>query len=117
MQELINKLQAEHGLSHEQSHGILNTITSFIKEKFPMVGGAIDNLFPHDGNTASTVGDTNAAGDTTVGDTGSTDEPTSKGGSFLDNISDYIPGATGEKIEGFAKDKLGGMFGNDKKPV
>ena len=45
MEELIQKLQSIHGLSAEQSHGILNTIVTFIKEKFPMVGGAIDNLF------------------------------------------------------------------------
>ena len=46
MEELIQKLQSIHGLSAEQSHGILNTITTFIKEKFPMVAGAIDNFFP-----------------------------------------------------------------------
>ena len=106
MQELINKLQAEHGLSEEQSHGIINTITNFIKEKFPMVAGAIDNLFHHD-----------AAATTPAGDTGSTNEPASKGGSFLDKISDYIPGAMGEKVEDFAKDKLGGMFGGEKKSI
>jgi hypothetical protein len=106
MQELIDKLQADHGLSQEQSHGIVNTITNFIKEKFPMVGGAIDNLFHHEGSPT-----------TVTGDTGSTDAPASKGGSFLDKISDYIPGSTGEKIEDFAKDKLGGMFGGDKKTI
>jgi hypothetical protein len=103
MQELINKLQNEHGLSAEQSHGILNTITNYIKEKFPMVAGAVDNLFsqspPPEGTTA-------------VGDTGSTEGPADKGGSFLDRISDFIPGEAGEKAEQFAKDKLGGMFGN-----
>lgn len=119
MQELINKLQTDHGLSHEQSHGILNTITGFIKEKFPMVGGAIDNLFPHEASAMATDTDAAqaAAGKTPAGDTGSTDEPMSKGGSFLDQISDYIPGATGEKIEDFAKDKLGGMFGGEKKSI
>jgi hypothetical protein len=100
MDELIQKLQSVHGLSAEQSHGILNTITTFIKEKFPMVGGAIDNLFQSDTTTA----DTQATSDT----------PVHEGGDFLDKISDYIPGATGEKIEEFAKDKLGGFFGGNK---
>ncbi len=105
MQELIQKLQTEHGLNPEQSHGILNTVKEFIKEKFPMMAGAVDNLFPHQPT----------AGNTPIGDTGTTEGPASKGGSFLDNISDYIPGEMGEKAEQFAKDKLGGMFGGDKK--
>ncbi len=74
MDELIKKLQDEHGLSAEQSHGILNTITDFIKQKFPMVEGAIDNLFPKQNTTK-----------TPVGDTGSTEGSAAKGGSFLDD--------------------------------
>ena len=100
MQELIKKLQDIHGLSSEQSHGILNTITEFIKEKFPMVAGAIDNLFHQE--TAPTT--TNK---TPVGDTGSTEGPEEKGGSFLDKISDFIPGEMGQKAEDFAKSKFG----------
>ena len=106
MEELIQKLQNIHGLSAEQSHSILNTITTFIKEKFPMVGGAVDNLFPPNNGAGK--------GTTTTGDLGTTDAPVAKGGSFLDKISDFIPGETGEKAEQFAKDKLGGMFGGNK---
>lgn len=104
MQELIQKLQAEHGLSAEQSNGILNTIKNFIIEKFPMMAGAVDNLFPA-GNAVNTQ----------TGDTGTTEGPSEKGGSFLDNISDFIPGEMGEKAEKIAKDNLGGMFGGNKK--
>jgi len=75
MDELFEKLKANHGLTTEQSHGILNTIKDFIKEKFPMVEGAIDNLFPHH-EDSPTMTDT--------GDTGSTEAPAPKGGSFLD---------------------------------
>jgi hypothetical protein len=100
MEELIQKLQSVHGLSVEQSKGILNTIAGYIKEKFPMVGGAIDNLFQTSSAPSSAAGATTA---------------TSQGNeSILDKISDFIPGATGEKIEGFAKDKLGGIFGENK---
>ncbi len=106
MQELIQKLQTEHGLSTEQSHGILNTIKNFIVEKFPMMAGAAENLFPADNA---------AAGSTSTGDTGTTEGPAPKGGSFLDKISDFVPSEMGEKAEQFAKDKLGGMFGSDKK--
>ncbi|MEO6705254.1 MAG: hypothetical protein ABIN04_05325 [Ginsengibacter sp.] len=95
MEELIQKLQSVHGLSAEQSRGILNTITGYIKEKFPMVAGAIDNLF-QSGNTTPASG------------------ATADSGNVLDKISDFIPGSTGEKIEDFAKDKLGGFFGGNK---
>ena len=103
MEELLQKLQSLHGLSAEQSHSILNTITTYIKEKFPMVSGAVDNLFP----TANATSEVTAASN-------ATDSTIKDGGSFLDKISDYIPGSTGEKIEDFAKSKLGSMFGNDK---
>ena len=106
MEELIQKLQNIHGLSAEQSHGILNTITGFIKEKFPMVGGAVDNLF-QSGTTPSSPG-------TTPADTQATTAVAQGSEGYLDKISDFIPGATGEKIEEFAKDKLGGFFGGNK---
>ena len=107
MEELIQKLQSIHGLSAEQSHGILNTIVTFVKEKFPMVGGAIDNLFQTDTTSSASTTPTNTQDTAT--------NPVQDGGSFLDKISDFIPGATGEKVESFAKDKLGGLFGEDKK--
>lgn len=106
MEELIQKLQSIHGLSAEQSHGILNTITGFIKEKFPMVGGAVDNLF-QSGTTPSSPG-------TTPADTQAINTSTERSEGFLDKISDFIPGATGEEIEEFAKGKLGGFFGGNK---
>lgn len=102
MQELIERLQREHGLDPAQSYNILNTVKEFIKEKFPMVGGAIDNLFPQQPATPA-------------GDTGTTEGPAQKGGSFLDRISDYIPGDLREKAEQIAKNNLGGMFGSEKK--
>jgi hypothetical protein len=104
MEELIQKLQNDHGLSAEQSYGILDTIKNFVKDKFPMVGGAIDNIFPAGSAPSST--------DATVTTT-HTDATTVKSdGGFLDKISNFIPGGAGEKIEEFAKDKLGGMFGS-----
>ncbi|HEY8660812.1 MAG TPA: hypothetical protein VIL78_17385 [Hanamia sp.] len=103
MEELIQKLQDIHGLSAEQSQSILNTITGYVKEKFPMVGGAIDNLF-QSGTTPSGPG-------TTPSDV---NNATENSGDMLDKISDFIPGATGENIEEFAKDKLGGLFGGNR---
>lgn len=102
MEELLQKLQSIHGLSAEQAQGVLGTITGYIKEKFPMVAGAIDNFFPQ--NTASVTGTS-----TTV--TGNAPQGS---GDFLDKISDMIPGGAGEKLEQLAKDKLGGFFGGNK---
>src|SRR5665647_1218082 len=99
MEELIQKLQKAHGLSAEQSHGILNTITGYIKEKFPMVAGAVDNLF-QSGTTPSGPGTTPA----------NVNSATQSSESAHDNISDFIPGATGGEIEDFGKDKSGGFF-------
>ena len=99
MEELIQKMQNVHGLTAEQSRGILSTIAGYIKEKFPMIAGAIDNIIPA-GSDANTP-----AASTTV---------TQNNEDVLDKISDFIPGATGEKIEEFAKEKLGGFFGGNK---
>ena len=91
MEELIQKLQNIHGLSSEQSHGILNTIAGYLKEKFPMVGGAIDNLF-QSGTTLTGPG-------TTPADVQSTVANPAESSDFLDKISNFIPGETGEKLE------------------
>ncbi|MGC4035647.1 MAG: hypothetical protein QM764_06765 [Chitinophagaceae bacterium] len=45
MQELIDKLKAEAGLSDEQATKALETIKSYIVDKFPMLEGAVNNLF------------------------------------------------------------------------
>ena len=94
MEELIQRLQNNHGLS-----------AGYIKEKFPMVGGAIDNLF-QSGTTPSAPGTTPEDVQTTTANPAGND--------FLDKISDFIPGASAENIEEFAKQKLGGFFGGNK---
>src|ERR1039457_6472726 len=86
MDELLQKLQSLHGLTAEQSRGILGTITAHIKEKFPMVAGAIDNLFPQ-GTTSPSTSGANAGDQATAG-------TSSQGsGDILDKISGIIPGA------------------------
>ena len=116
LQELLQKLQDQHGLSTEQLNGILNKVTSFIKEKVPMLSGAIDNMLSP--SSANTVAETTVA-----------PAAESKVESMMDKISDVIPGQTGEKIEEFAKnaankaegvfenvkDKLSGLFNGEKK--
>jgi len=116
MQELINKLMQNAGINEEQAIKALETIKDFVKEKFPMMSGAVDNLFA---NSASS-GTTAAAASQVKAE---------HGGSVLDKISDVIPGEAGEKAEAIAKnvadkaedlfdsakEKLGSFLGGDKK--
>ncbi len=107
MDELIQKLQTNHGLSAEESHKILSTIADYLKEKFPMVGGAIDNLF-QSGTTPTGPGTTPEDVQSTVAD------PINDNSDLMDKISKFIPGANDENIEDFAKKNLSGLFGGDK---
>ena len=45
MEELINRLKERAGINDEQALKALETIKDFVKEKFPMLGGAVDNMF------------------------------------------------------------------------
>lgn len=45
MQELVEKLKAEAGLTDEQAAKAINTIKNFVVEKFPMLEGAVSNIF------------------------------------------------------------------------
>jgi hypothetical protein len=45
MQELLEKLKAEAGLTDEQAKKALETIKNYVVEKFPMLEGAVNNIF------------------------------------------------------------------------
>lgn len=45
MQELIDKLKADAGLTDEQAKKAIETIKNYVVEKFPMLEGAVGNLF------------------------------------------------------------------------
>lgn len=48
MQELVDKLKTEAGLTEEQAKQAIATIKSFVVEKFPMLEGAVNNVFGGD---------------------------------------------------------------------
>lgn len=114
MNELITRLSENAGINADQAHKALETIKDYVKEKFPMMAGAVDNLFATSAPALSSVVDPAAP---VVHE------------NVLDKISDFIPGETGQKVEDFAKDtahkaeeafdnvkdKLSGFFGGDKK--
>ncbi|MEQ1552988.1 MAG: hypothetical protein ABL929_02350 [Ferruginibacter sp.] len=45
MDELVNKIMTTAGITAEQSIMALDTVKEFVKEKFPMMAGAVDKLF------------------------------------------------------------------------
>jgi hypothetical protein len=129
MHELITRLTEKAGISTEQATKALETVKDFVKEKFPMMAGAVDNLFAPDPEATVSVPDSLTA---TVGATTAVPDPAAPilpEPTMLDKISDVIPGETGQKVEDFVKgaahkagdvfddvkEKLGGMFGGDKK--
>ena len=45
MNELVDRLIKEANLNQEQAQKAIETIASFVKERFPMLGGAVDQIF------------------------------------------------------------------------
>jgi hypothetical protein len=45
MQELIQKMATEAGISESQAVTALNVVKDFVKQQFPMMAGAVDKLF------------------------------------------------------------------------
>jgi hypothetical protein len=45
MQELVDKLKAEAGLTDEQAKQAILTVKNFVVEKFPMLEGAVGSMF------------------------------------------------------------------------
>jgi len=121
MQELITRLTEKAGITTDQANKALETMKDFVKEKFPMMAGAVDNLFGSTPETTSTFGATDAIPDPAA--------PNATEANILDKISDVIPGEAGQKVEDFAKSaaikaeevfgdvkqKLSGLFGEIKK--
>ena len=45
MNELIEKLKTEAGLTDEQAKKAIESIKNYVVEKFPMLEGAVNNVF------------------------------------------------------------------------
>ena len=45
MNELVDRLIKEAQLTPEQAQKAIGTIADFVKERFPMLGGAVDQIF------------------------------------------------------------------------
>jgi hypothetical protein len=45
MQELIDRLTAKAGITPEQAQQAIEAVKEFVKEKFPMLEGAVESIF------------------------------------------------------------------------
>ncbi len=43
--ELVDRLKTQVGLSDDQANQVVNTIKNFVVEKYPMLQGAVGNIF------------------------------------------------------------------------
>ena len=43
--ELVNRLKSQVGLSDDQASKVVDTIKNFVVEKYPMLQGAVTNIF------------------------------------------------------------------------
>ena len=43
--ELIDRLKSQAGLSDEQAVKVIETIKDFVVDKYPMLSGAVNNIF------------------------------------------------------------------------
>lgn len=56
MNELVERLTTQANLSPEQAQKAVETIVDFVKEKFPMLGGAVDQIFTGGGSGGAGFG-------------------------------------------------------------
>jgi hypothetical protein len=45
MNEIVERVAAHADISHEQAQKAVEAIAGFVKEKFPMLEGAVENMF------------------------------------------------------------------------
>lgn len=53
MNEIVERVAAHAGISNEQAQKAVEAIASFVKEKFPMLEGAVENMFGSGGDKDS----------------------------------------------------------------
>ena len=134
MQELINRLTEKAGISADQATKSVDTIKDFVKEKFPMMAGAVDNLFaPAAASSTETAqaalstlpGDAKESADS-IGDKvedfakKAADKAENLYDSAKEKINQAMDSDTGKKVEAFAKnaaDKAEDLFDSAKEKL
>ncbi len=57
MNEILERLETEANLTPEQAQKAIETIANYVKEKFPMLGGAVDQIFTSGGSGFGSFGE------------------------------------------------------------
>ena len=119
MHELVTKIAEQAGISTDQANTALETVKTYVIEKFPMMAGAVDNLFGASQDSAS-------SGPTAPPPA---PEPKVEEHPIIDKINEALHSETSHKMEAFAlnavnkaedaidvvKNKLNNLLGGDKK--
>lgn len=67
VQELVSQIVEKTGIPADKAQQVLGVVANFVKQKYPMVGGQIDNILgtsgKQGGNDAGTGGASNFMGD------------------------------------------------------
>ena len=50
MQELVERIAEESGLSNEKASEVLQTVAEFVKEKYPLLSGTVDSVLGTNNN-------------------------------------------------------------------
>lgn len=85
LSDILQKLEAEHGIDPAQGQNILNTITQQITERFPAVGGILNGVL---GQQATT----------TQAQTQTTSLPSTGQETTLQKLEDMVKGKLGGLI-------------------
>jgi hypothetical protein len=110
MEELLQKLQEKAGVTKEQAENSLHAVKEYIIEKFPMLEGAVTNMFGPSAPVAP-VGSPAVVEEPGVMDkiSDATQKASDKIGDFANTAADKA-----EELYDSAKDKLTGFFGGKK---
>lgn len=110
MQELLNKLMSEVGLSADQAQKAMTTVVDFVKSKVPAFSGTIDSMLSGQKVEGKEEGIMDKAEDLA-------EAAKDKLEDLAESAKDKL-GDAAEKAEELAKDafgKLKGFFGGDDK--
>lgn len=82
MQELIDHLKEKAGLTAEQADKAIEAVKDFVKQKFPMLEGAIENML------GKKEGEQSSSGSSDI---------LHKAEDMFDNVKDKVSGLFGDK--------------------
>ena len=62
VQDLINQIVEKTGIPADKAQQVMGVVANFVKEKYPMVGGQIDNILGTGGGQSDASANSGASG-------------------------------------------------------